>query len=81
MKDKEFIDWCFDNLDGTEDKYDIAYLVWKYLSLENHKLAKKLARLDKTLKDFALAAPHNTSLNKQKQASTKSKRKPRHNYG
>lgn len=55
MKDKDFIDWCFHNLDGTEDKYDLGHLLWVKLTKENLRLARKLARLEKILEEFKLS--------------------------
>jgi hypothetical protein len=63
---KDFIDWCFKHLDGTEDKYDASHKVWTYLSLENLKLAKKLARLEKLLEEFKLSPPPHKNNTKRK---------------
>ena len=55
MASKDFIDWCFKNLDGTEDKFDLGHKVWVHLMLENSKLVRKLTRLDKLLSEFKLS--------------------------
>ncbi len=49
MTNKEFTDWCFNNLEGNEDKYTLGLKVWLFLTKENLKLARKLARLEKEL--------------------------------
>lgn len=62
---KDFVDWCFKNLDGTEDKYDLGKLIWDYLSKENYRLATKIARLEKILDEFKLSVEPPTPTKKR----------------
>ena len=65
MKNKDFVDWCFKNLDGTEDKYDLGHKVWKYLMLENLRLLRKLSRLEKLVEEFKLSVEPPTPTKKR----------------
>ena len=48
------------------DKYELGKLVWDYLSKENHRLAIKIARLEKILDEFKLSVEPPTPTKKRK---------------
>lgn len=43
---KKFIDWCFENLSGHDNKYDVGLKVWMEKTLEIEKLLAKIKRLE-----------------------------------
>lgn len=69
MKDNhrsDFIEFCFKHCSGTEDKYELGLLIWKYLTMENHKLVRKLTRLEKIIEEFKLSIEPPTHTKKRK---------------
>ena len=63
---KDFVDWCFNNLDGTEDKYDLGHAIWKYWAEENDRLLRKLCRLERLVAEFKLSIEPPTPTKKRK---------------
>lgn len=65
MSKQEYIDWCFTHMDPDMDKYELGKLVWDYLSKENHRLATKIARLEKLVAEFKLSVEPPTPTKKR----------------